>query len=143
MSFTIANLKMIDPSALKAKLTSSVVQSPIIIDVRDSDHIGGHIRNSHHIPSTTIPNQCPKIYDLLKDSQTNEVVFHCALSQQRGPSSAMRFIRWLGDNKNDDPFAKSLEIYVLRGGFVKWQELYGSDTEVTDRYDKDLWKFGY
>jgi Cdc25 family phosphatase len=35
------------------------------------------------------------------------------------------------------------KVWVLRGGFVKWQELYGEDDSVTDAYQKDIWKYGY
>lgn len=66
----------------------------------------------------------------------NDIVFHCALSQQRGPSMAMKFIRhW------DRPKSEDLNVWILRGGFTKWQELYGEDTSVTEDYIKDLWSY--
>jgi len=34
-------------------------------------------------------------------------------------------------------------VYVLDGGFVKWQEKYGKDKKVTDKYDEEIWAFGY
>lgn len=77
-----------------------------IIDVRDDgpsnpqcnysvltviDHIGGHIKHSIHAPSTTLDTKIPELVRKLKNKET--VVFHCALSQQRGPSAALRYIR--------------------------------------------------
>ncbi|KAL2061499.1 hypothetical protein VTL71DRAFT_6876 [Oculimacula yallundae] len=62
-----------------------------IIDVRDDDHIGGHIKHSIHAPSTTLDIKIPELVRKLKDKET--VVFHCALSQQRGPSAALKYIR--------------------------------------------------
>jgi Cdc25 family phosphatase len=55
------------------------------------DHIGGHIRHSIHAPSHTLDHKIPELVRKLKDKET--VVFHCALSQQRGPSAALRYIR--------------------------------------------------
>ena len=55
------------------------------------DHIGGHIRNSIHAPSSALDYKIPELVRKLKDKET--VVFHCALSQQRGPSAALRYIR--------------------------------------------------
>ncbi|CZT12584.1 probable Putative protein-tyrosin-phosphatase [Rhynchosporium agropyri] len=62
-----------------------------IIDVRDDDHIGGHIKHSIHAPSQTLDIKMPELVRKLKDKET--VVFHCALSQQRGPSAALKYIR--------------------------------------------------
>ncbi|KAI9054418.1 hypothetical protein LZ554_001580 [Drepanopeziza brunnea f. sp. 'monogermtubi'] len=62
-----------------------------IVDVRDDDHIGGHIKHSIHAPSNTLDHKIPELVRKLKDKET--VVFHCALSQQRGPSAALRYIR--------------------------------------------------
>lgn len=55
------------------------------------DHIGGHIRSSIHAPSSTLDYKIPELVRKLKDKET--VVFHCALSQQRGPSAALRYMR--------------------------------------------------
>src|SRR6266702_741099 len=53
----------------------------LVVDVRDSDFIGGHITNCHHTPSTTFLD---KLDDLVKDTKdVPQVIFHCALSQQR------------------------------------------------------------
>lgn len=53
----------------------------LVVDVRDSDFIGGHIVNCHNSPSTTFPD---KLDDLVKDTNdVPQVIFHCALSQQR------------------------------------------------------------
>ena len=125
-----------------------------IIDVRDEDHVGGHIHTSKHVPSTSLDYTIPELVRTLKDKQT--VVFHCALSQQRGPTAARRYIgaREKALGKTEAPVNKSesekaaggsstdaaetapdgtserkqpeeplkQQIYVLDGGFVKWQE---------------------
>lgn len=43
------------------------------------------------MPSTTLDHKIPELVRKLKDKET--VVFHCALSQQRGPSAALKYIR--------------------------------------------------
>ena len=78
----------------------------------------------------------PELVRTLKDKET--VVFHCALSQQRGPSAALRYLRErerLSPAKEGEvkmveevegekvPESKGQTVYVLDGGFVKWQEL--------------------
>ena len=64
-------------------------------------------------------------------------MFHCALSQQRGPSAALRYIRERkrllamtakGAVREDSEYSNGKvenpeqKVLVLEGGFVKWQE---------------------
>jgi len=62
-----------------------------LLIVRETDHIGGHIKGSQHVPSTTLDIKIPELVRKLADKEI--VVFHCALSQQRGPGAALRYIR--------------------------------------------------
>jgi rhodanese-related sulfurtransferase len=75
----------------------------------------------------------PELVRTLKDK--DKVVFHCALSQQRGPSSALRYLRErkrLLDNDTErgveesgsESVAAKQTVYVLKGGFVQWHEAY-------------------
>jgi Cdc25 family phosphatase len=68
----------------------------------------------------------------------DDIVFHCALSQQRGPSAAMKFLRSVRPGFLDDK-----KVWILRGGFTQWQQLYGEDETVTEGYQKDIWQYGY
>ena len=65
-------------------------------------------------------------------------MFHCALSQQRGPSAALRYLRerrrLLGAEEG-----KGQTVYVLEGGFTMWQAKYGEDDKLTQDYVKDIW----
>ena len=85
----------------------------------------------------------------MKDKK--EVVFHCALSQQRGPSAALRYIRernrLLGiggdDSGKDGKHSEESKqtVYILEGGFVKWQEKYVDLGQTTSRnYEADISK---
>jgi len=101
------------------------------------------------------------------------VVFHCALSQQRGPGAALRYIRERermfprshhtgkdkgkeeetgggeGEKKGEEKQGKEEEVeheqkvYVLDRGFVGWQEVYADDERLTEGYRKELWENGY
>lgn len=168
----IATLHRISREELSSLLLSSDASKLAVIDVRDDDHVGGHIHNSTHVPSSSLDYRGPEIVRKLADKEI--VVFHCALSQQRGPGAALRYLRERdsqiksqniqGDSRSvqqksskadeeqlaietskeleranqgrevdvvgyqSPPAArdetKKQKVYVLDGGFVKWQEKY-------------------
>ncbi|KAB8233292.1 Rhodanese-like domain-containing protein [Aspergillus alliaceus] len=137
-AITIATLPRMSRDALSALLLSTSTPSNLaIIDVRDSDHIGGHIHTSTWVPSSSLDVRLPELIRTLKDKE--KVVFHCALSQQRGPSAALRYARererLLGVEES-----QKQKVYVLEGGFVQWQEKYGKDTRLTEAYVEDIWR---
>ena len=139
-SITIASIPRISREAVAAMVLHQATSQPqkyAIVDVRDSDHIGGHIRGSMHIPSTTLDYRIPELVRQLKDKDS--VIFHCSLSQQRGPGAALRYARerqrLLGIEiegnvaeavEKSDEVGKTTksqqQIYILSGGFVEWQE---------------------
>ena len=174
-SITLSDLEFIDRETLASTFTPSTSEatdaqpkrslpgSTAIIDVRDSDHIGGHIRGSTWVPSSDLDFKLPELLRTLQDKET--VVFHCALSQQRGPSAALRYLREKervegsggveskGEVKeegegvekkegNEKEGGKKQKVVVLKGGFTEWQEKYGTDEELTEGYRKDVWEFG-
>lgn len=115
-----------------------------IVDVRESDYVGGHIKGCIHIPAGNFQDFLQPLRQKLFDLNVNHVIFHCALSQSRGPSSTLKFLRSLNDLTDDKQieFFNQLNVWVLEGGFTKWQQAYGTDTSVTEGYDKDIWEFG-
>lgn len=96
-----------------------------------SDYIGGHIKGCIHIPSQQLDAMMPTLIRRLQDKKT--VVFHCALSQQRGPSAALRYLR-----EGNPP--EGQEVVVLDRGFSGWQEEFGRDERITEGYRKELWE---
>lgn len=130
-TISLSSLKYISREEL-AELVRAKSPSLAVIDVRDNDYIGGHIVGGQNVPTNTHDHRMPELVRTLKDNET--VVFHCALSQQRGPSSALKYLRERerligGDaEKKDDgggatAAVKNQSVYVLEGGFVKWQEV--------------------
>lgn len=124
---TIANLPRITREEL-ADLVRAKSESLAVIDVRDNDYIGGHIAIGQNVPVNTHDFKMPELVRTLREKET--VVFHCALSQQRGPSSALRYLREKdrmdGKGKGEaveGGAAGGQKVYVLEGGFVKWQEV--------------------
>ncbi|KAI9732593.1 MAG: hypothetical protein M1834_003929 [Cirrosporium novae-zelandiae] len=149
-NISIASLKLISRERLSAFILSHLHPSsaPLdtspsdnpnlaIIDVRDSDHVGGHIKGSQWVPFPTLDYRIPELVRTFRDKKF--LIFHCALSQERGPSAALRYMRererMLGGHGKDE----EQEVFVLDRGFVGWQEIYGEDARLTEAYAKDIW----
>lgn len=97
----------------------SMVRDPrvAIIDVRDEERIcDAHIAGSHHYASDGFAERLPEIAEATRGKET--LVFHCALSQVRGPSCARMFSDYLSEAKEDSA-VKS--ITVLERGFNGWE----------------------
>ena len=163
---TVASLEKLQRESLASHISTKPLSaqdsSIAVVDVRDSDHVGGHIAGSIHAPTPALDWKMPELVRTLKDKDI--VVFHCALSQVRGPAAALRYLRERerlvgpmgsegqhGDEekevegKSGDGHVKKVEqkVYVLEGGFVKWQEKYGKDKTLTEAYAEDIWAEGY
>ncbi|KAL0426433.1 UNVERIFIED_CONTAM: Dual specificity phosphatase Cdc25 [Sesamum latifolium] len=86
-----------------------------IIDVRDEERTyDGHIAGSLHFASGTFVDKLPSLVEATQDKDT--LVFHCALSQVRGPKCARRFAEYLADA--NDVGVKN--IMVLEHGYNGW-----------------------
>lgn len=158
-SITISDLKFIKPADLANSLRQPQTASGVaVIDVRDDDHIGGHIKGSQWVPINQLDARMP---ELLRVNQGKErVVFHCMFSQQRGPKAALAYARAKAyavekatrdgakdENQKGDAAETAVkhktggqEICVLEGGFGNWQTFYAEDDTLTDGYVKDLWE---
>lgn len=143
---TVATLKRMSREQLSDLLLSENASKVAVVDVRDDDHVGGHISGSRHVPSSKLDHRIPEIVSTLHGTEI--VVFHCALSQQRGPSAALRYMREKenqikkveyekskrfprtelndGESKQSPSGEIEQQVYVLDQGFVGWQEKYES-----------------
>ena len=133
-------LQRMSREQLASILLSEEASKVAVIDVRDNDHVGGHIHTSTHVPTPSLDYRIPEIVRTLADKDI--VVFHCALSQQRGPSAAMRYqqererkvkkgevatncdvgIKDGQLQKIPSEETRRQEVYILDRGFVGWQE---------------------
>ena len=145
---TISSLTSLHPKELASLLLNPVENPKIaIIDVRDSDHIGGNIKGSTWVPINQLEVRIPELLRTLKDKE--KIVFHCMLSQQRGPKAALTYARAKQralqkeaseDAEQGEENKLKQEICVLEGGFGSWQSRYAEDTRLTVDYVKDLWE---
>nr|XP_043611274.1 dual specificity phosphatase Cdc25 [Erigeron canadensis] len=88
-----------------------------IVDVRDDERsYDGHIAGSLHFASDSFQDRIPNLVQAAKGKDT--LVFHCALSQVRGPKCARRFADYLAGAK-EDVGIKS--IMVLERGYNGWE----------------------
>ncbi|XP_054803429.1 dual specificity phosphatase Cdc25 [Prosopis cineraria] len=88
-----------------------------IIDVRDDERsYDGHIAGSLHFASDSFSENISNLIRQVNGKDT--LVFHCALSQVRGPTCARRLANYLEDFKEDTGIKN---IMVLERGFNGWE----------------------
>lgn len=149
MQRSINSVKYLDASELHRMLLNKKPETPFkVVDVRGSDYLGGHIKGSLHFPYSQLKHDDEYLQELkqalLSDRQAQSAstpvkcIFHCAMSQQRGPSAALLFLRAL----TEEEFNSGLfEVYILKGGFIHWVSAgYGRDPKVTEDYLDYLWQ---
>ncbi|PVF94643.1 Rhodanese-like protein [Serendipita vermifera] len=132
-------------SYLAAKELATLLRTPgvklAVVDVRDDDYEGGHIRGCIHSPSATfLDGGVDRLREQLKE--TPMVVFHCALSQVRGPKAARIYAETVDEIRRKGGEAPvSQDIYVLRGGFGEFQALYKNEKDLIEEYDAAFWDY--
>ncbi|KAG7101020.1 CDC25-like phosphatase YCH1 [Verticillium longisporum] len=146
-TISLANLQRISAKDLSEILLTQQAAATdptvAVVDVRDDDYIGGHIKGGINMPSATLDVMMPTLVRRMQGKKT--VVFHCALSQQRGPSAALKYLRerdQMMRRENPAELANQT-VYVLDLGFSGWQQTYGEDERLTDGYSKELWQSGF
>lgn len=145
MTETKPTVKYVEPSELASWLRSGKGKIAII-DVRDADYPYGNIKGCVNIPSAQFHGDAEA--HVANYRSVDRVVFHCAMSQVRGPKAANRFKNVLvevleteGETQGPVP-----EIYVLRGGFSRFQEEFGDSKDLVENLTqeaKDAWKNGW
>ncbi|RNC37070.1 As/Sb Reductase [Trypanosoma cruzi] len=117
-----ANYMYMEPSELVALLDDEVQRNKVaVIDCRDEDRSDGFILGSIHFPSRLqSEGRFNELADTLEREGRSIAVFHCALSQVRGPKAANRFAVKLYEKG-----MCALSVYVLRGGWDRFHAMYG------------------
>lgn len=134
----VTMLKWISPDELAAIIKSDKVpwQDYCVVDVRDDDWHGGNIKGAYNSPSHDFLS---KVDDLVERTKTvPTVIFHCALSQVRGPKAARIYAetRDILQSKGQDT---THEVYVLSGGFQDFQAKFKNDPELVENWSKEVW----
>lgn len=91
----------------------------------DDDFEGGNIVSARNLPSHQFADEVQDlIYGPLKDYK--QVIFHCHLSQARGPKAAGQYAKAREEAVQSGKLEKDREqeVLVLRGGFSEFQEKY-------------------
>ncbi|WFD37039.1 protein-tyrosine-phosphatase [Malassezia cuniculi] len=140
---TTPGYKYIEAAELVEKLKERETNphAVAIVDVRDDDFDGGNIVGARNVPSSVFSNRVLDVADELRSYE--HVVFHCALSQQRGPKAARIYSeireaaltngRWPDDGMT----AGDQEVLVLRDGFVGFGPRYKDDKNLVENWKSD------
>lgn len=124
------------------KLRSS--SPPIVVDVRDEDRAGGHIKRSLHIPASDFKRAASSYFNVWRDKP--EIVFHCMMSQMRGPSCARTLATIIDEAaKTEGEDTTHLpKISILEGGFRDFARHYSRENEdIFEDFDERLHGFGW
>ncbi|KAK6903199.1 hypothetical protein I203_108463 [Kwoniella mangroviensis CBS 8507] len=111
---------------------ASALKEFAVVDVRDSDFVGGNIVSALNYPSDTFHATVDELVQKLET--VPKVIFHCALSQARGPKAA-RIYAETRSHALPEP-AIQQEIFVLRDGFSGFQSKYRHDPELIEKFNK-------
>ncbi|POV98061.1 hypothetical protein PSHT_14244 [Puccinia striiformis] len=98
--------------------------------------------------------KCPGLITELKDVKC--VIFHCALSQQRGPTAAKLYAHRREDKLTSGtlnsilPFGEeaqasgsSQEVIIIEGGFTNWVREFKDDERLVEGYNPAVWSSSY
>ncbi|KIJ54626.1 hypothetical protein M422DRAFT_24536 [Sphaerobolus stellatus SS14] len=111
----------------------------VVVDVRDDDFVGGNVKGCLRAPFQQYENNVKELVAKLSDIPT--VVFHCALSQVRGPKSARIYAETRDAIVADDSQpSKQQEVLVLQGGFAALQAAYKDDDVLIENWNKSVWE---
>ena len=94
---------------------------------------GGNIKGATNYPSNTFIDNVNDIINL--HSEYPNIVFHCALSQSRGPKAA-RIYNEIKNNLNRD---SDQNVYILTGGCTHFQSLYSNDETLIENFNPSIW----
>eukprot|EP01006_Ploeotia_vitrea_P016837 TRINITY_DN47751_c0_g1_i1.p1 TRINITY_DN47751_c0_g1~~TRINITY_DN47751_c0_g1_i1.p1 ORF type:complete len:577 (+),score=48.09 TRINITY_DN47751_c0_g1_i1:78-1808(+) len=98
-----------------------------VVDVRESDYVGGHIPNSKHIPLQDIQEH-PEDH-VSKLSGYEMVIFTCMNGESHSSTGGAVMISRLQGSK----------VGVLSGGFVEWVKAYSDNLILVEDFDATLW----
>jgi len=125
-----------DELAVVMKSDKVPLKDYFIVDVRDDDFDGGNIKGAHNSPSYNFLSKVDELVEKTKDVPM--VIFHCALSQARGPKAA-RIYAQTRDLLRYEGKDISGEVFILQGGFSDFQAKFRKDPDLVENWDKEVW----
>jgi len=95
-----------------------------IIDVRGPDFLAGHIPGSRHIPTRRFDQNLHSLAAEVAERGC-PVVFMCMSGEFRSVHCAKLFAGYLQEYFS----SKKIEVWVLKGGYVSWDEYFATSPE--------------
>jgi len=133
-------MKYITGNELAELMSSDKVATEdyLVVDVRNDDYAGGNIKNSLNQPSgDAFLSSINSLVEKTKDVPL--VIFHCGLSQQRGPQAARIYEQTRLSHDLLDGRDVPYEVKVLQGGFTEFQAKFKDDPQLVEKWDKKVW----
>ncbi|KAF1994574.1 Rhodanese-like protein [Amniculicola lignicola CBS 123094] len=87
----------------------------MLIDLRQTDNIGGTIRGSINLPAQSLYPTLPTLYKLFMRAEIKCIIWYCGSSQHRG----LRAAAWMDDFIKEQGHT-SMKSYMLLGGIKGW-----------------------
>ena len=109
----------------------------LVVDVRDQDYEGGNIKGCVNYPSAKFLDNVNALILDNHEKKIPEVIFHCSMSQIRGPKAARAYAE-IRDNLEQYKDS-SQEIYILQDGFSQFQAKFRNDPLLVENWDKNVW----
>ena len=126
----------------------------VVVDVRDDDAVGGHIRVALHLADEEFDGASVRaIFDRAREvaskqssseadaDATVQVVLHCMESVQRGPRCARRLVVSLEAMRASMAELPRMSVHVLEGGFDQWCRRHWQDESLVEQYDDEIWGY--
>ncbi|KAJ3513430.1 hypothetical protein NMY22_g15045 [Coprinellus aureogranulatus] len=122
---------------IKSPTTPDKPKDFLVVDVRDDDFAGGNIVGALNHPSSKFMLTVHDLVEKTRKEGHKKVVFHCALSQVRGPKAA-RIYEETRKNLYPDE-ADDVEVVVLRNGFQGFQAQFKDDPVLVENWEESYW----
>lgn len=108
----------------------------LVVDVRDADRAGGHIKGSKNVTAANLKSNVQRYVQEWR--HFDKIVFHCMFSQVRGPSCALAFQRAAQATQPTDN-SSSPQVYILQDGFIGFSKLHTSNTDLFEDFDTNTY----
>ncbi|KAJ2162485.1 Cdc25 phosphatase Ibp1 [Coemansia sp. RSA 552] len=140
------------PSYISVQELAKLVRDPekqpgvdyAIIDVRTDDRHSGYIPGSDNSVTADKMHERARAQLVDKYRAVPLVVFHCMMSQVRGPKSARIYKELVHERlayaESSDP-QRNQHVKVLRGGFREWAEAFlHTEPALVEGFNQDVWE---
>ena len=118
----------------------------LVLDTRDDDAIGGHVRGALHWPDSMFDARVDELLALLRTGAYSRVVLHCMESIRRGPRCCRKLRNLLEaerqrETQDSQRLPAPSAVMVLIGGADRWLRAHWSNRALVDAFDDDFWGF--